>query len=76
MTPPGWDPTTPVDSIISTDGSVTLTVGYHSYVIPTMEEDILVQGGGPDNGDLFIMKSYRSELGGGGGGPCSGRDSQ
>jgi hypothetical protein len=28
------------------------------------DEDILLQGGGPDDGNLFLMKSYRSELGG------------
>jgi hypothetical protein len=74
MTPTGWDPTTPVDIIIATDGSVTsgvvyhisVTFGvvYHSWVIATADEDILTQGGGPDDGDLFLMTSYRSELGG------------
>jgi hypothetical protein len=63
-TPEGWDPTTPVNIIIATDGSATLGVGYHSLVVTTEYEDILVQGGGPDDGDLFLMKSYRSELGG------------
>jgi hypothetical protein len=28
------------------------------------DEDILLQAGGPDGGDLFLMQSYRSELGG------------
>jgi hypothetical protein len=28
------------------------------------DEDILLQGGGPDDGDIFLMQSYRSELGG------------
>jgi hypothetical protein len=41
-------------------------VGYHSWVVATEDEDILLQGGGPDDGDVFIMQSYRSELGGGG----------
>jgi hypothetical protein len=59
----GWDPTTPVNIIIATDGSVTLGVGYHSWVVVTEDEDILLQGGGPDDGDLFLMQLYRSELG-------------
>jgi hypothetical protein len=63
-TPVGWDPTTPVNIIIATDGSATLGVGYHSWVVVTEDEDILLQGGGPDDGDLFLMQSYRSELGG------------
>jgi hypothetical protein len=43
---------------------VTLGVGYHSWIVATEDEDILLQGGGPDDGDLFLMQSYRSELGG------------
>jgi hypothetical protein len=64
-TPAGWDPTTPVNIIIDTDGSVTFGVGYHIWVVATEDEYILLQGGGPDDGDLFLMQSYRSELGGG-----------
>jgi hypothetical protein len=63
-TPTGWDPTTPVNIIIATDGSATLRVGYHRWVVATEDEDILLQGGGPDDGDLFRMQSYRSALGG------------
>jgi hypothetical protein len=43
---------------------VTLGKGYHSWFVATEDEDILLQGGGPDDGDLFLMQSYRSELGG------------
>jgi hypothetical protein len=43
---------------------VTLGVGYHSWIVATAEEDILLQGDGPDDGDLFLMHSYRSDLGG------------
>jgi hypothetical protein len=43
---------------------VTLGVGYQSWIVATEDEDILLQGGGPDDGDLFVMQSYRSELGG------------
>jgi hypothetical protein len=53
-----------VNIIIATDGSATLGVGYHSWVVATEDEDILLQGDGPDDGDLFLMQSYRSELGG------------
>jgi hypothetical protein len=63
-TPTGWDPTIPVNIIIATDGSVTLGVGYHSWIVATEEEDIILQGGGPDDGDLFLIQSYQSELGG------------
>jgi hypothetical protein len=53
-----------VNIIIATDGSVNFGVGYHSWVVATEDEDILLQVGGPDNGDLLLMQSYRSELGG------------
>jgi hypothetical protein len=62
-TPSGWNPTIPVNIIIATDVSVTLGVGYHSWIVATKDEDILLQGGGPDDEDLFLMQSYRSELG-------------
>jgi hypothetical protein len=54
----------PVDIIIAKDESVTFGVGYHSWVAITEDENILLQGGGPDDGDIFLMQSYRSELGG------------
>jgi hypothetical protein len=75
-TPVGWDPTTLVNIIIDTDGSVNFGVGYHSLVVATEDEGILLQGGGQDDGDLLLMQSYRSELGGGDSGPCSIMDSQ
>jgi hypothetical protein len=59
-----WDTTDPKDLIVETDGPVLLGVGYHSWVIATSEEDILITGGGPDDGDPLLMTSYRSELGG------------
>jgi hypothetical protein len=49
---------------LPTSKHVTLGVGYHSWIVATEDEDILLQGGGPDDGDLFLMQSYRSELGG------------
>jgi hypothetical protein len=63
-TPSGCDPIIHVDKIIATDVSVTLGVGYHSWIVATADEDIILQGGGPDDGDLFLMQYYRSELGG------------
>jgi hypothetical protein len=41
-TPAGWDPTTPVNIIIAADGSVTFGMGYHSWVVVTEDEDILL----------------------------------
>jgi hypothetical protein len=49
---------------VAIEGSVLFGVGYHSWVIATSEEEILLTGGGPDDGDPLIMTSYRSELGG------------
>jgi uncharacterized protein YozE (UPF0346 family) len=60
----GWDITEPKDIIVATDGSVLFGVGYHSWVFSTSDEDILLTGGGPDDGDPLLMTSYRSELGG------------
>jgi hypothetical protein len=60
QTPAGWDPTTPMNIIIATYGSVTFGLGYHSCVVATEDEDIILQGDGPDDGDLFLMQSYRS----------------
>jgi hypothetical protein len=69
-TPAGSDPTTPVNIIIATYGSVTFGLVYHSWVVVTEDEDILLQGGGPNNDYLFLMQSYRSELGGVAAGPA------
>jgi hypothetical protein len=63
-TPTGWDTAEPKDLIVATDGSVLFGVGYHSWVIATSEEEILLTGVGPYDGDPVIMISYRSELGG------------
>jgi hypothetical protein len=64
-TPAGWDPKTPVKNIIiATDRYVIFGVGYHRWAIAMEDEDILLQGGGPDDGDLLFMQPYRFELGG------------
>jgi hypothetical protein len=64
QTPTQWDVTKEVDLIIETDGSVIFGVGYHSWILATETEDILLVGGGPDDGPGRYMTSCRSELGG------------
>jgi hypothetical protein len=58
------DCTMEVDIIIATDGTVLFGVGYHRWLIATTDEDILMAGGGPDDGAQDKTASYRSELGG------------
>jgi hypothetical protein len=58
------DVTKEVDLIIETNGSVLFGVGYHSWIIATETEDILLAGGRPDDGPGKYMTLYRSELGG------------
>jgi hypothetical protein len=53
-----------VDIIIAPDGSVAFGVGYNRWVIAAVDEGILLQGGGPDDGDLFHIQLNRSEVGG------------
>jgi hypothetical protein len=43
-------PYKPQDLIVATDGSVLFDVGYHSWVVSTKEEEIIISGGGPDDG--------------------------
>jgi hypothetical protein len=64
--PHAWDVVAPADIIIATGGSVLFGIGYHSWLILTLMEDIFVAGGGPDDGPSDSMTSCRSELGGGG----------
>jgi hypothetical protein len=56
----GWNCNEPKDIIFATDGSVLSGVGYHSWIIETETEDILLSGGGHDNGLKNLMNSYRS----------------
>jgi hypothetical protein len=49
---------------VATDGSVVFGVGYHSWVITTKDEKVILSGGGTDDGGPLLMTSYRSELGG------------
>jgi hypothetical protein len=64
QTPRQWDVTKEVDLSIATDGSVLFGAGYHSWILATETEDILLAGGGPDDGPGKYMTAYRSELGG------------
>jgi ribonuclease HI len=60
----GTEETEEQDLIVDTEGSVVFGVGYHSWVVVTDNEKVLLKGGGPDDGDQLLMTSYRSELGG------------
>jgi ribonuclease HI len=52
------------DIIVATDGSVVFGVDYHSWVVATDNEQVLLMDSGPYDWDQLIMTSYRSELGG------------
>jgi hypothetical protein len=62
--PADLDPTEPQHLIAATDGSVLFYVGHHSWVVSTKDKEIIISGGGPDDGAPHQMTSYRSELGG------------
>lgn len=62
--PRDWNVVTPANIIIATDGSVLFHIGYHSWPILMPIEDILVVGGGPDDGPTNSMTPHRSEQGG------------
>jgi hypothetical protein len=62
--PEDFDCTEPTDFIVATDRPVLFGVGYHSWLIATKTEQILLRGGGPNDGSTLYMTSYRSELGG------------
>jgi hypothetical protein len=63
MDVPGeWYTDTEQDIIAATDISVVFGMGYHSWVVATKNEDVMVSGGGPDDGDQLLTASYRSEL--------------
>jgi hypothetical protein len=61
--PADLDPTEPQDIIVAADGSALFDVGYHSWVVSTKEEEIIISGEGPDKGAPNQMTLYRSELG-------------
>jgi hypothetical protein len=53
----GTEATEQQDLIVATDGSVVFGVGYHSWVVATDNEKVLVKGGGLDDGDKLLMTS-------------------
>jgi hypothetical protein len=62
--PADLDSAEPQDIIVAMDGSVLLDVGYHSWLVSIKDEEIIVSGGGPDDGAPNKMTSYWN-LGGG-----------
>jgi hypothetical protein len=44
--PKGMDVTVDQDIIVATDGSVVFGVGYHSWIVATDKEHVLLMGGG------------------------------
>jgi hypothetical protein len=61
--PRGLDVTEEHDMIVATNGSVVFGVGYLSWVVAMDNKQVLLMGGGPDDGDQLLMTSYRSKLG-------------
>jgi hypothetical protein len=49
---------------VATDGSVLFGVAYHSWLVSTKDEHIVLHDGGTNDGAPLYMTSYRSELGG------------
>jgi hypothetical protein len=62
--PSGLDIADEKDIIVTTYGSLVFGVGYHSWIVGTDNEQVLLMGGGPDDGDQLLMPSYRYGLGG------------
>jgi hypothetical protein len=63
ITPPVYQEVKFMDIIVATDGSVLFGVGSHGWIIATRDKQILLSGGGPDDGPAHLVPSYRSELG-------------
>jgi hypothetical protein len=55
--PNGMDETVDQDIIVATDGSVVFGFRYHIWVVATDKEQVLLMGGGPDDGDQLLMTS-------------------
>jgi hypothetical protein len=60
--PADLNATEPQGLIIATDDSVLFDVGYHSWVVSTKDEEIIISGGGPNYAAPNQMTSYRSDL--------------
>jgi hypothetical protein len=62
--PDNWDSNEPRALLVATDCSVVYADWYHSWVIMTMDEHVILYDSGPDDGDPLLMTAYSSELGG------------
>jgi hypothetical protein len=62
--PREWDVTTPVDIIVATDGSVLFGISYRSWILALNNKEIIISGGGSDDGASALMTVYRSDAGG------------
>jgi hypothetical protein len=62
--PSAWENGEEHDTIVTIYGSVVFGVSYHSWIVASNNEHVLLSGSGPDDGDQLLMISYRSELGG------------
>jgi hypothetical protein len=58
--PEQWDIMEPRDIVVASDGLVVFGIGYHSWVVSTKDKQILLSGGGPDDGNPLLMTPYRS----------------
>jgi hypothetical protein len=61
--PEHFDCTEPTDLIVATGRSVLFGVGYHSWLVSTKMELLILRGAGPDDGSPLYLTSYGSELG-------------
>jgi hypothetical protein len=52
--PENWDSNELRDLLVATYGSVVFGDGHHSWVITTMDENVILSGGGPDDGELRL----------------------
>jgi hypothetical protein len=63
--PIDFDPTEPQDLIVAADGSVLFDVGYHSWVVSTKDEEIIISGSGPMTAHQTKLHRIGLSLGGG-----------
>jgi hypothetical protein len=61
--PEDFDCTEPTDLIVAPNGAVLFGVAYHSWLVSTKTEHIILRGGGPDDGSPLYMTTYQLELG-------------
>jgi hypothetical protein len=56
--PAGYQEDEPIGLIFITDGLVLFGVGYHGWITAVSDEQIILRGGGPDDGPAELMSSY------------------